>query len=59
MNPILEMLDNNLSESDLLEDIYESLREGDVEKAKRITAKIEALRDLKFTLKKLIKEENL
>lgn len=50
------MLDNHQSESELLEAIFDNVNRGNITQAQSLASKLDALRDLKFTLKKLVKE---
>jgi hypothetical protein len=55
-HPLLQLLDSHSSESDLLEKLLTDVLENKIDQARVTAARIEATRDLKFTLKKLIKE---
>lgn len=57
-HPILEFLNQVNAEQSLLEDLLEAVLKNETDKSRMTAAKIQATRDIRFTLKKIIKEND-
>ena len=57
-HPIMEFLSQTNSENSLLEELLDQVWNGQSDLARNTAAKIKATRDIRFTLKKLIIEND-
>jgi hypothetical protein len=56
MHPIMQYLEDNNSEQDLLEELLKQVNANMPDDARSTAARIKAIRDIRFTLLKLVKE---
>lgn len=57
-HPILEYLNQTSAEASLLEELLEQTLKNEIDLARITAAKIQATRDVRFTLAKLIKDND-